>query len=343
MKGARILYIDDDAGLCRLAVRALERLDCSVDTAQSGAEGVAKAALGGFDLIAVDHFMPGQDGLETLAQIRALPNPPPVVYVTGSEDSRIAVAALKAGAADYVIKTIGEDFFALLGSAFQQAREKQRLAQAKELAEEELRRSNARLEALLKEVNHRVANSLQLVSAFVHMQSAALPDPAAKSALQDVQRRIQAIAQVHRRLYTGDAVDTVAMDDYLAALVAELQETWSTPVAPRVLTLASEPIRMKTDRAVSLGVIVNELVSNACKYAYSATGPGEVRIALVRDGEDRFVLRVEDDGCGIEADATPKGTGLGTKVIRAMAKSLQAQLSYDLGHRGVRAILSAAC
>jgi len=343
MKGARILYIDDDAGLCRLAVRALERMDCTVDTAQSGAEGVAKAALGGFDLIAVDHFMPGQDGLETLAQIQALPSPPPVVYVTGSEDSRIAVAALKAGAADYVIKTIGEDFFALLGSAFQQAREKQRLAQAKELAEEELRRSNARLEALLKEVNHRVANSLQLVSAFVHMQSAALPDPAAKNALQDVQRRIQAIAQVHRRLYTGDAVDTVAMDDYLAALVAELQETWSTPAAPRVLTLASEPIRMKTDRAVSLGVIVNELVSNACKYAYPATGPGEVRISLVREGEDRFLLRVEDDGCGIEPDARPKGTGLGTKVIRAMAKSLQAQLSYDLQHRGVRALLSAAC
>ena len=343
MKGARILYIDDDAGLCRLAVRSLERMGGIVDTAQSGAEGVAKAALGTFDLIAVDHFMPGQDGLETLTQIRALPNPPPVVYVTGSEDSRIAVAALKAGAADYVVKTIGEDFFALLGSAFQQARVKQRLEAAKARAEEELRHSNARLETLLKEVNHRVANSLQLVSTFVHMQSATLPDAAAKSALQDTQRRIQAIAQVHRRLYTGDGVDTVAMDDYLAALVAELQETWSTPDAPRVLTLRSEPIRMKTDRAVSLGVIVNELVSNACKYAYPPTGPGEVRIALTRDGDDRFLLKVEDDGCGIEAGTKPKGTGLGTKVIRAMAKSLQAQLSYDPDHRGVRAILNGAC
>jgi two-component sensor histidine kinase len=250
---------------------------------------------------------------------------------------------LKAGAADYVIKSVGEDFFSLLGSAFEQAREKQKLAAAKEQAEEELRQTNARLETLLKEVNHRVANSLQLVSAFVHMQSSALPDEAAKSALQDTQRRIQAIAQVHRRLYTGEGVDTVAMDDYLAALVAELQETWSTPAAPRVLTLASEPIRMKTDRAVSLGVIVNELVSNACKYAYSGDQPGEVRIALTHDGEDRFLLKVEDDGCGITPDTKPKGTGLGTKVIRAMAQSLQAKLHYDMEHRGVRAILSAAC
>jgi len=343
MRTARVLYIDDDAGLCRLATRALQRLGYTVETALSGSEGVAKANAKAFDLIAVDHFMPGQDGLATLAELRTLPGTPPVVYVTGSEESRIAVAALKAGAVDYVVKSIGEDFFSLLDNAFLQALATRRMLEAKSAVEEDLRQSNARLETLLKEVNHRVANSLQLVSAFVHMQSAALPDPIAKAALQDTQRRIQAVAQVHRRLYTGDGVDAVAMDDYLAALVDELQETWSTPSAPRRLTLASEPIQMKTDRAVSLGVIVNELVSNACKYAYAPTAAGEVRIALVRDGEDRFVLRVEDDGCGIEAGAVPKGTGLGTKVIRAMAQSLQGDLSYDPAHRGVRAVLSAAC
>jgi two-component sensor histidine kinase len=340
---ARVLYIDDDAGLCRLAARALERLGYGVETAQSGLEGVAKAVEGAFDLIAVDHFMPEQDGLETLAKLRALPDAPPVVYVTGSEESRIAVAALKAGAADYVVKSVGEDFFSLLDNAFVQALTTRQLEAAKGAAEEDLRQSNARLEALLREVNHRVANSLQLVSAFVHMQSSALPDPAAKAALQDTQRRIQAIAQVHRRLYTGEALDMVAMDDYLAAMVEELEATWSTPAAPRVLRFVSEPIRMTTDRAVSLGVIVNELVSNACKYAYAPTAPGEVRIALIRDGGDRFVLRVEDDGCGLDTGQAPKGTGLGTKVIRAMAQSLQASLSYDAGHSGVRAILSAAC
>lgn len=343
MQDARILYIDDDPGLCRLAVRSFERIGATVETAHSGEEGIAKAAIGGFDLIAVDHFMPGKDGLETLSELRALSGSTPIVYVTGSEDSRIAVAALKAGAADYVVKTIGEDFFSLLAAAFRQAREKQRLEAGKAQAEEELRQSNARLETLLKEVNHRVANSLQLVSAFVHMQSAALQDEGAKHALQDTQRRIQAIAQVHRRLYTGDGVDSVAMDDYLAALVAELQETWSTPAAPRVLTLTTDPIRMVTDRAVSLGVIVNELVSNACKYAYPATASGEVRIALTQDGDGRFLLKVEDDGVGLTENSAPKGTGLGSKVINAMARSLQGELTYDRDHRGVRALLSAAC
>jgi two-component sensor histidine kinase len=339
--GMRVLYIDDDAGLCRLATRALERLGYTVTTATSGAEGAAKAVAGDFDAIAVDHYMPGQDGLTTLETLRALPGAPPVVYVTGSEESRIAVAALKAGAVDYVVKSVGEDFFALLDTAFTQARARRALEAAKTTAEADLRRSNERLETLLREVNHRVANSLQLVSAFVQMQSSALTDTAAKAALQDTQRRIEAIAQVHRRLYTGDTVDTVAMDDYLASLLAELEEAWSTPTAPRSLRLVSEPIAMTTDRAVSLGVIVNELVSNACKYAYAPGASGEVRVALARDGEGRFRLCVEDDGCGIDPAAPPRGTGLGTRVIGAMAKSLQATLRYDPDHSGVRAVLVA--
>jgi two-component sensor histidine kinase len=175
------------------------------------------------------------------------------------------------------------------------------------------------------------------------MQSSALADPGAKAALEDTQRRIAAVAQVHRSLYTGASVDTVAMDDYLAALLAELEQAWSTPAAPRSLRLTCDPIEMATDRAVSLGVIVNELVSNACKYAYGPGRPGEVRVTLAREGAGTFRLCVEDDGCGIDPGAAPRGTGLGTKVIGAMAKSLQATLDYDAAHRGVRAVLSAAC
>ena len=337
----RILYIDDDDGLCRLVARALGRRGYDVTTATSGPAGVAAAATTGFDLIAVDHYMPGQDGLTTLEALRALPVVPPIIYVTGSEESRIAVAALKAGALDYVVKTVGEDFFDLLINAFDTALKAVALTEQKARAEDALRASNLRLEALLHEVNHRVANSLQLVSAFIHMQARALADPAAKAALADTQARITAIAQVHRRLYTSDDVEGVAMDDYLAALVAELEATWSTPDSPRPLRLAAQPLRLATDRAVSLGVIVNELVSNACKYAYPAGQPGEIRIELQRDN-GHFRLSVEDDGSGMAAAQAPTGTGVGTKLIGAMAASLGATLAYDAAHAGVRATLRAA-
>lgn len=310
--------------------------------ADGGAEGVILAAGQPFDLIAVDHYMPGMDGLETLAQLAALPEPPPVVYVTGSDEGRIAIAALKAGAADYVVKTIGDDFFDLLAASFDQVLERSRLTREKVRAEEELRASNARLEAMLSEVNHRVANSLQLVSAMVRLQASALSDPAARTALDDTQRRIGAIAQVHRRLYSANDVESVDMRDYLTSLIDELNETLSCDSAPHALHLVAESIRLPTDKAVSLGVIVTELVTNACKYAYPEGARGEIRVLLRRDGDDIFLLAVEDDGCGMPADATPKGTGLGTKLIRAMAQSLQSAVEYEPRAPGVRATLRAA-
>ena len=330
-----VLYIDDDAGLRRLAARTLARHGFTVTVAEGGAEGVALAGAQAFDLVAVDHYMPGMDGLETLQRLRALPAPPPVVYVTGSEEGRIAVAALKAGAADYVVKSVGGDFFDLLASAFGQVLDRSALERDKAAAEDQLRASNARLEALLSEVNHRVANSLQIVSAMVRMQSAALDDEGARLALEDTQRRIAAIAQVHRRLYTSNHVEQVDMREYLGALVEELGETWSTPAAPRTLVLDADPIRLSTDRAVSLGVIVTELVSNACKYAYPANG-GEVRVSLIDEGGAHFRLAVEDDGVGMVADAAPRGTGVGTKLIRAMAQSLQTIVEYDTAQSGAR-------
>ncbi len=331
----RLLYIDDDEGLRRLTAKALSRRGFEVTLADGGAQGVALAAERHFDLIAVDHYMPGMDGLETLARLREADDCPPILYVTGSEESRIAVAALKAGAADYVVKTVGDEFFDLFATACHQA-----LRQAAQ--HDALEASNARLEALLKEVNHRVANSLQLVSAFVQLQSRALPDGPGRAALQDTQQRIAAIGHVHRRLYNTDDVESVDMADYLAALTDELRQTWSTPTARRVLTLSSEPIRLPTDKAVSLGVIVSELVSNACKYAYPADADGEIRVDLRLDDPEHFVLRVEDDGCGLPANGAIKGTGVGTKLIAAMAKSLKSAVEVDGGAQGVKATLRAA-
>ena len=337
----RILYIDDDPGIRRLASRALARRGWEVTTAEGGEEGVQVAAEQRFHLVAVDHYMPGIDGLETLTRLRALPQAPSVVYVTGSEEQRVAVAALRAGASDYVVKSVGDDFFDLLDASFRAVVARADLERQKVAAEEELRLSNARLEALLAEVNHRVANSLQLVSAMVRLQAGALQDGAARAALDDTQRRINAIAQVHRRLYTGGDVEHVDMREYLTTLVDELGQTWSTAERPRDLRLAAEAIHLPTDRAVSLGVIVTELVSNACKYAYPS-GQGEVRIALRRVDDALFLLAVEDDGVGMSGTIAPGGTGVGTKLIRAMAQSLQSAIEYDPAHAGTRATLKAA-
>lgn len=337
MKVPRVLYIDDDEALIRLAQKALGRRGYDVTGAISADEGLGRLAAEPFDVVTLDHTMPGRGGLETLAEVKALPNPPPVVYVTGADDSRIAVAALKAGASDYVLKAVGDEFFDLLASSLGHALERQALVAARVAAEEQLRASNERLAALVLEANHRVANSLQIVSSFINIQANAAVTPEARFALKDTRQRVQTVSRLHRRLYTSEDIESVDLKEYLETVLSDLEDAWSTTEAPREIRFSAEPLRLPTDKAVSVGVVVNELVSNACKYAYRDGEPGEVRVSMVHaDGELR--IAIEDDGVGFSHDGAPKGTGVGTKLVDAMARSLSATVSYA-NDNGARVLL----
>jgi len=148
----RLLYIEDDAGLAALVKRDMERRGWVVELAHDGVAGLARLAQGGIDVVALDHYMAGQDGLTTLAEMRKMLQPPPVVYVTGTDDSKVAVAALKAGAADYVFKDVREDFFTLLHAALTAALGLQTMRQAREAAEAEVSRKNKEFEALSRKL-----------------------------------------------------------------------------------------------------------------------------------------------------------------------------------------------
>jgi two-component sensor histidine kinase len=339
----RVLYIDDDPGLARLVQKGLERRGFVVETAIEGEGGLKRIGEGGIDVVALDHYMPGQDGLETLARIRALPDPPPVVYVTGTQESSVAVAALKAGASDYVVKTVGEEFIPLLTAAIEQAMHAVRLRRAKEAAEAEVREARDRFEALaaerallMREVNHRVGNSLQIIAALLHLQASASQNEDVKSALAGANRRVMAVAQVHRRLYTSDDVQSVALDQYLKGLVEDLRGSTEDGEAHRI-SLTAEPVEVDPDRAVAVGVVVTELVLNAMKYAYP-DGQGPIRVSLHNDPSGRILLAVEDDGVG--RDATPAAPrtekGLGRMIVKAMATKLDAEWGQDEAHKGMR-------
>ncbi|CAO4178538.1 sensor histidine kinase [Methylorubrum populi] len=336
----RILYIDDDPGLGRLVERALRARGYRVELAGTGEDGLERARAGQIDLIALDHHLPDQTGLDLLPALRALPDAPPVIYVTGSEDSRVAVAALKAGAVDYVWKDLQGQFRELLGEAVDTALRQETLRRDKERAEAAVREARDRAELLLREVNHRVANSLTLVAALARMQTNAVSDPAAKLALEEMQARISAIAGIHRRLYTSQDVEAVELDAYLAGLVEELQVSMRASGRDHAIHLEAEPIQLATDKAVSLGVVVTELVTNAYKYAYPAEIQGEIRVHVSRNGPDTLSLIVEDDGIGWTGEGETRGTGLGSRIIRAMASNLRSELTYIPGPTGTRAALS---
>ena len=183
-----------------------------------------------------------------------------------------------------------------------------------------------------------IASSYGLVGALIRMQSSMTTDQVAIDALQETQMRINAIASVHRRLYTNRQVGTVQIDEYLGSLLTELEASMRDDKRPHRVVLAAKPVNLATDKVITLGLIVSELVTNAFKYAYGDGIEGEVRV-IIDQTDDLLRVIVEDDGAGFDHAGPAKGTGLGTKILTAMAASLKSELGYDREHRGTRATL----
>lgn len=334
-----ILYVDDDTTLVRLVEKACARRGYSLSHATNVDDALISIDAGHFDVVVLDHNLRAGTGLDLLRQLENHEVKPPVIYVTGSTDAAIAVSALKAGAVDYVAKTAGGDFLELLFSAVEQSLERAQLTAAKLCAEQEVRAARDRAELLLREVNHRVANSLSLVSALVRLQSSALSDPSAVEALAETQARISAIAGVHRRLYKSTDVGRVALGAYVQDLVEELDATMRGNDQQGHIRLVTDEVFVNPDKAVSVGVALTELITNAFKYAYPEGQVGDVRISLTLCPDERVHIAIEDDGVGWSGAGAAKGTGLGMKIVKAMATTLGCDVVYENRQLGTRITL----
>lgn len=188
---------------------------------------------------------------------------------------------------------------------------------------------------LLKEVNHRVQNSLSLVSAFLRMQARSAPAEV-RSHLEQAEQRLIAVGLVHRRLYQDDSVEIIDLSRYLTELLNELETTldgqWK-----KLMVVDFAPILINTDRAVSLGLIVNELITNAVKYAYHGS-PGQLQIVLEQH-RNTFRLIVADRGRGL--DGNTEGTGFGSRMLTALLQRLGGTIAYNDNKPGLRVVVTA--
>jgi light-regulated signal transduction histidine kinase (bacteriophytochrome) len=191
-------------------------------------------------------------------------------------------------------------------------------------------------EFLVGEVNHRVQNSLQLVSSFLALQARGSNQPELSTALEEARRRLTAVALVHRRLYRADQVQAVDAARYLDELAADISSSlgaeWS-----RKITLNVAPVLLPTDRAISLGLILTELIINATKYAYGGEA-GPLSITLVEDRAN-FRLTVADRGVGRPSSGGRRG--FGSRMIDALVRQLGGELTYEDNRPGLKVILSA--
>jgi len=214
--------------------------------------------------------------------------------------------------------------------------------------EELLRASLKEKEVLLQEIHHRVKNNLQIVSGLLTLQADQAGDKSLDEIFRDSQDRIRSIALVHEKLYRSHNLAEIAFDDYLRALVDNLITSHEQAAGRVSATYDMESILFAIDKAIPLGLIVNELVTNSLKHAFPAGRRGEIRISLRRHpGAKSFALKtdsgtlhvaptcelvVADDGVGLPSGQTPLGQKtLGMNLVSMLARQLQAELRFKTG------------
>jgi two-component sensor histidine kinase len=175
---------------------------------------------------------------------------------------------------------------------------------------------------LLKEVHHRVKNNLQIVMSLLNTQSAYLENNAAITAIKESQNRVQAISLIHQKLYSASDVASIDMRAYVSDLVNYLKDCLDTTNRNIRFDLLIEDIRIDLAQAVPLGLILNEAITNAIKYAFDEKG-GAIIVGLQWIGDENLLLTVADGGKGLPADFDiKKATSLGMEMMKALSKQL---------------------
>lgn len=178
---------------------------------------------------------------------------------------------------------------------------------------------------LLKELNHRVKNHLQMIIGMLELKGARHKNPAVRADFEKAIARIETIADLHSRLYNDDKLGDVDMAAYLQDICDNLR---ASILPERKITLASEaePVSLSVDQAVPIGLIVNELATNAIKHAFPHGRAGHVVVRLGLRG-DKVALSVADDGCGMAAPKKARGGGVGRRMVDGLARQIGAEVT----------------
>lgn len=200
------------------------------------------------------------------------------------------------------------------------------VSRAKEV-EQQIRDSLHEKEALLQEIHHRVKNNLQIIASLLSLQSAYIHDPQMLMQFQESQGRIRSMALIHEKLYQSETLATVDLADYVQSLASILMRTYSANASVQ-LALELAPASVSIDTAVPVGLMLNELVTNALKYAFPEGRAGCLRVELQAAPDRTITLRVQDDGVGLKPDARlEQADTLGLRLVRMFARQLRAEVT----------------
>lgn len=212
---------------------------------------------------------------------------------------------------------------------YYRSRLKQKANYQLETKNAEIAKQNDEKEVLLKEIHHRVKNNLQIISSLLSMQTRGLTDHKVIDAMKESQSRVKTMALIHEKLYQYENLSSINMQEYMKQLSEFLTQTYGRNKEIEV-TINTEDINLDIDTAVPLGLITNELLSNALKYAFEGVETGEIQINLSRSESGDFRLVIKDSGVGLDKDMDiEKTTSLGLRLVRTLTRQINGNLSID--------------
>jgi two-component sensor histidine kinase len=212
------------------------------------------------------------------------------------------------------------------------------MAIERERRERSLKAALERDQFLLKEMSHRVKNSLAIVASMLHLQARDVDNAELTGHLDEASHRVSAVARAHDQLFGGSDIERMDIGRYIAGVCKDLDESVAKC---HVHTDVEEGIEIATDRAISVALIVNELIANAAKYAYQGRSAGNVWVKVYRTSGDGFAISVRDEGAGLPADFDPRqDKGLGMKIVTSFAQQLNARLAVRACDPGTEFVLS---
>lgn len=206
-------------------------------------------------------------------------------------------------------------------------------------ATDALKRNLEDRELMLREVHHRLKNNLLMVASYISLQIGPDGSDRERQILQTVRTNLESIAQVHERLYRDDSLSEISFGDYLEDIVHAAVDMYGRSIGVRV-DRSGQECRMEMNRALRLGLVVNELIMNCLQHAFPE-GEGNIRVTLQRTDDDRAELAIVDDGVGWSGHESEEGFGV--QIVRAMVEQLRGSVSFHSDEKGTAVSIELDC
>ena len=194
--------------------------------------------------------------------------------------------------------------------------------------EEQLKSTLKEKDLLLSEIHHRVKNNLQIIDSLLGMQSDKLMDDTAMAALKESQNRVKSMALIHQTLYESLDFSRIDFASFIQSLIGNLSISYALDASKIAVTIDADQIHLPIDISIPLALILNELCTNAMKYAFADGRNGKIKICLKLQSPERLMVRVSDNGTGIPDDFDFENTtSLGLQLVQLLSEQISAELA----------------